>query len=195
MERLGVAAIGMFNRRSLHIRASQLNADLSFFNLERDVKQPQGRTLSQADLLLGSFFFVHESKSAHKGDTGGQEHDVDSAFEFLHNTFGEFLTAEFIFRKILAETQSIYKLRQDEELKAVLNDRLKDPNGLPQSWFASLMYTPLYSRPVILDMMREWAKHRLKSAKEASRILLQISILLFLIKSNDYSQVIISHPS
>jgi len=166
MERLGVAAIGMFNRRSLHIRASQLNTDLSFFDLTRDFQQSQGRTLSQADLLLGSFFFVHESKSAHKGETP-QERDVDSAFEFLHNTFGEFLTADFIFRKILAETQSIYNLRQVEELEAVLKARLKDPNGLPEAWFVSLMYTPLYSRPVILDMMREWGKHRIKATKRS----------------------------
>ena len=27
------------------------------------------------------------------------------------------------------------------------------------------MYTPLFSRPVILDMMREWLNHRLGSAK------------------------------
>ena len=33
MERLGVAAIGMFNRRRLHIHKGELDTDLKFFNL------------------------------------------------------------------------------------------------------------------------------------------------------------------
>ena len=37
MERLGVAALGMFNRQTLHIRATQLDKDIEFFKLTRVV--------------------------------------------------------------------------------------------------------------------------------------------------------------
>src|ERR1051325_7829850 len=160
MERLGVASIGMFNRRRLHIRATQLNSDIRFFQLEKTLEASDGRPLSQADLLLGSFFFVHESRSTHKAESM-TDREGDSAFEFLHNTFGEFLTADFIIRKVLAETRILHKLRLDEDLHPTLLRKLEDANALPDAWFACLMYTPLYSRPVILAMMREWLGHRL----------------------------------
>lgn len=164
MERLGAAALGMFNRRSLHIKSSQLSADLSFFQLERQVLETSGRLLSQADLLLGSFFFIQESKSVHK-DEDDQPRNIDAAFEFLHNTFGEFLTADFILRRILAETHKLYKLRNDDELRSLLDQMMVNANGLPKEWFTCLMYTSLFSRPVILAMMREWINHNLNQKK------------------------------
>jgi hypothetical protein len=162
IERLGVAAIGMFNRRSLHIKSTQLNNDLAFFQLEKEGQETGGRRLSQADIVLGSFFFIYQSKSTYKSDVH-QEREIESAFEFLHNTFGEFLTAEFMLRKILAETQSLSKLRKDEDLKVELDRKLNDPNGFSPSWFVSLMNTPLFTRPVVLEMLREWTKHKLLS--------------------------------
>lgn len=163
MERLGVAAIGMFNRRSLYIKKPQLNADLNFFGLERKINGT-GLTQSQANLLLGSFFFVQESKSVNFYE-GSETRDSDTAFEFLHNTFGEFLTADFILRKVLALTYKIYKYRQDEEWKAELEEKLSNPDGLPKDWLVCLMYTPLFSRPIILAMLREWVKHNLRERK------------------------------
>jgi len=56
MQRLGVAALGMYNRRKVHILSPELDDDLSFFKLEREVTAKLGKALSQADLLLGSFF-------------------------------------------------------------------------------------------------------------------------------------------
>jgi len=35
-------------------------------------------------------------------------------------------------------------------------------DGFDRDWFASLVYTPLFTRPVILEMIREWAPHVLK---------------------------------
>ena len=35
MKRLGVAALGMYNRRKVHILAQELNDDLKFFNAGR----------------------------------------------------------------------------------------------------------------------------------------------------------------
>ncbi|MCB0510091.1 MAG: ATP-binding protein, partial [Bacteroidetes bacterium] len=164
MQRLGVAAIGMFNRRTLHITTSQLNIDLFFFNLERVIEDTGGRKLSQADLLLGSFFFVHESQSIHKNDNP-QERGIKSAFEFLHNTFGEFLTADFTFRKVLDQAHSLYQLKINEDFKGVLEHKLTVPDTFPKDFYGCLMYTPLFSRPVILDMMREWLPHLLNQKR------------------------------
>ena len=161
MQRLGAAALGMYNRRKVHILASELNDDLKFFNLERAVEVTSGRPLSQADLLLGSFFFVHKSKEQHTA--GAPEHHEEiAAFEFLHNTFGEFLTADFVLRRALAEVEALKALQENEVLRAQLEQRLSDADGFQREWFASLVYTPLFTRPVVLEMMKEWVGHILK---------------------------------
>ena len=162
MKRLGVAALGMYNRRKVHILAQELNDDLKFFNAGRPEKAASGGVpLSQADLLLGSFFFVHKSKAQHTA--GAPEyHQEASAFEFLHNTFGEFLTADFVLRRAVAEAEQLKALQESEVLRAQLDQRLGDADGFQREWFASLVYTPLFTRPVVLEMMREWISHVLK---------------------------------
>jgi hypothetical protein len=161
MQRLGVAAIGMYNRRKLHILSPELNDDLKFFNLERELVVASGRALTQADLLLGSFFFVHKSKALQKAGVA-EHHEETSAFEFLHNTFGEFLTADFIIRQALAEVVGLRALKENEVLRAQLEQKLGDADGFSRAWFASLVYTPLFTRPVVLEMVREWTGHMLR---------------------------------
>lgn len=162
MRRLGVAAIGMYNRRSLYILSSQLNQDLKFFQLEKKTDNGNDqRALSQAELLLGSFFFVHQSRSLQRGEKAGQLAQT-TAFEFLHNTFGEFLTADFILKIIMDETGTINLLKHTELLQGELAQKIHGVDGLSTKWFATLMYSPLYSRPVVLEMMREWLPHVLE---------------------------------
>jgi len=164
MQRLGVAAVGMYNRRTLHILTQELNDDLKFFNLERKFNITTGRPLSQADLLLGSFFFVHKSKAQHHAGAA-EQHEETSAFEFLHNTFGEFLTADFVLRWAIAEVEAHKAFNENPALHAQLEQRLNSADGLSREWFASLVYTPLFTRPVVLEMMREWVSHILKERK------------------------------
>lgn len=160
MKRLGVAALGMYNRRKLFILSSELNKDIEFFDLKRPVPTSTGRLLTQAELLLGSFFFVHKSKAQVK--TGASEsHQEAAAFEFLHNTFGEFLTAEFIIRQAITEIIPL-KVMKENDLHQEYDNRLDTADGLSRVWFASLVYTPLFTRPVVLEMMREWISHALK---------------------------------
>jgi hypothetical protein len=161
MQRLAVAALGMYNRRKLHILSPESNDDIKFFNLERAVSVSAGRPLTQADLLLGSFFFVHKSKAQLKAGAP-EHHEETAAFEFLHNTFGEFLTADFILRQALAEVAALKALTENEDLRPQLEQRLGAADGLSRAWFASLVYTPLFTRPVVLEMMREWIGHSLK---------------------------------
>ena len=154
LERLGIAAIGMFNRQALHINRDDLNRDIEYFGMAQQRNVTYGQTLTRAELLLGSFFFIHESKSGPGPDRDGLR---PSAFEFLHNTFGEFLTADFILRKVLGETRIIRKLSDDPQLLAMREYHLNDQ----PDWFACLIYTSLHTRPVVCSMMREWLTHKL----------------------------------
>jgi hypothetical protein len=160
LERLGVVAISMFNRRSLLIKSDELELDLRFFECERNREVLEGRALRQSDLLLGSFFFVHESRSAKKARSG-DEAEIESAFQFLHNTFGEFLAARFLVEHVLEQANKVHHLRQSPVLAVELEKKLVDPSGLDRGWIASLIYTPLFSRPVVVEMVREWLPHRL----------------------------------
>lgn len=144
VERLGVAAIGMFNRHAVHILAQDLNADLAYFNRSRTVPDGGGRRLSQAELLVGSFFFIHESR--------GQVEDA-KAYEFLHNTFGEFLAADFLLRQVIRETATVRSLGGDPDRARLSGD-----------WFACLTHAPLHTRPMLLQLLREWARHRITPA-------------------------------
>jgi hypothetical protein len=169
MQRLGAAAVGMYNRRSLHILSDQLSNDLRFFNLERLVALvgEGGRQLSQADLLLGSFFFVHKSRAVKEGEVG--EHQESAAFEFLHNTFGEFLAADFIIRQTIAEIDELIELGSNPVLRIQRERKLGHADGLSRLWFACLVYTALFTRPVVLEMIREWIGHVL-SARGLDRV-------------------------
>jgi hypothetical protein len=161
MQRLGIAALGMYNRRKVHILSPELDDDLSFFKLEREVAAKPGKALSQADLLLGSFFFVHKSKAQHS--SGAEDtHEETAAFEFLHNTFGEFLTADFVLRRAVAQVQALRAADSNEALRSMIDKMMGTADGFERDWFASLVYTPLFTRPVVMEMIREWAPHVLK---------------------------------
>lgn len=165
MQRLGIAALGMYNRRKVHILASELDDDLKFFALEKNLNVPDGyRPLSQADLLLGSFFFIHKSQAQHTV-SAPEAHEEVSAFEFLHNTFGEFLTADFILRRSFAEVEALRAYQDNEALQADLDKRLNEADGFNKEWFSSLVYTPLFTRPVVMQMLREWIAHLLTERK------------------------------
>jgi hypothetical protein len=159
MARLGVAAMSMFNRQAIHILESQLSRDIEYYNLEQDIPNTPRRSLTQADLLLGSFFFIHESKSRSSDDEASKAGE-STAFEFLHNTFGEFLTADFILRRVLAEARAVCEINASEILRPSLGQRLAAMN---EEWFSCLIHTPLDTRPVILQMLREWLGHRIAS--------------------------------
>ena len=87
MSRLGVVAIGMFNRNLLHINTKDLLSDL----LTYKVLNEWDETPKEADNLIRSFFFVHKSITDNENES-----KKDYAYEFLHNTFGEFLAADFM---------------------------------------------------------------------------------------------------
>jgi len=152
MNRLGVAAIGMYNRQEVVISSKQLENDLDIFRAHRNDGSPSAHTLQESDSLLGGFFFIHKSKAK---DIEENSTNVDSAYEFLHNTFGEFLAADFILRNTITEVKDVYIGR--EYGAQSLNNKLENPDGFNSNWFYCLMFVPLYSRPVVIEMLREHA--------------------------------------
>ncbi len=156
LERLGVAAVGMFNRRALHIASGDLNQDIKFFQMEEPAAAGPGKLLTAAEKLLGSFFFVHQSRG---GETGAAQ--PAASFEFLHNTFGEYLTAEFLFRRVTNEVEDVNDDAAADKLgrKNRLGQRLDKATAFPPEWYACLAHTPLHTRPVVLRMFHEWSRH------------------------------------
>lgn len=152
MKRLGVVAIGMFNRKKLYINTKELENDLKVFESGRSGDEMIGKKLKDSESLLGGFFFIHQSTAQ---DISANSDNSDSTFEFLHNTFGEFLTADMILRFAIYEAQAISYLKKTKALETELNKKLHLPDGLCNEWFACLMFTPLFSRPVILEMIQE----------------------------------------
>ena len=99
--RLSITAFSMFNRHSQWVHEADLDADLSvLINEDPTVSNPTGKRaqLTPAQLTVGRFFFIHESRAV--GDVGELR-----TYEFLHSTFGEFLVARLVVR-ILGEMVS-----------------------------------------------------------------------------------------
>jgi hypothetical protein len=92
--RLSAVALAMFNRGGDVITEAELDADLPHLLAPDDLARPgsetRDRALTAGQLLVGRFFFIHESRASR--DTGTPE----KSFEFLHATFGDFLAARLI---------------------------------------------------------------------------------------------------
>ena len=91
--RLSLVAFAMFNRRSQWVSERDLDADLSVLLESPDRRTPGAMRvqLTAAQLAVGRFFFVHESRAT-------QDETRVQAYEFLHATFGEFLVARLVTR-------------------------------------------------------------------------------------------------
>ncbi len=93
--RLSVVAFAMFNRRSQWVPEADLDADLSALMIDKEPDIPgpdrSRNKLTAAQLTVGRFFFVHESRATH-------DNRQLRTYEFLHATFGEFLVAHLVVR-------------------------------------------------------------------------------------------------
>ena len=89
--RLSAVALAMLNRGGDVINAAELDRDIPYLLSPEDLRSRRpdspNRPLTVGELLVGRFFFIHESQA--RRDTGAAER----SFEFLHATFGEFLAA------------------------------------------------------------------------------------------------------
>lgn len=149
MIKISIAALGMYNRKILYIRSDELEKDLQFILQERDLcNDLKNNELSLSDKLLGSFFFIHKSNST---STMNRERVLNVAYEFLHNTFGEFLTANYIvgeLKNVLLWMHTLVQTNRTSQWK------LSGQRG----WVVCMAYAPLFSRPVVVEMIHEWAE-------------------------------------
>ncbi|MEM7392436.1 MAG: ATP-binding protein, partial [Verrucomicrobiota bacterium] len=152
VDRLGVAALGMFLRGAVHIHSTDLGSDLAFYEPPEERGEGGGRKLAPSDLLLGSFFFVHKSKTTL--DENEDRHEA--AFEFLHNTFGEFLAADYLLELTLDQLETIGPEPRRRRRRAGGQYRQR-AIIFDEKWVSSLSFSLLSSRPVIVEMFREWA--------------------------------------
>ncbi|WP_067805598.1 NACHT domain-containing protein [Actinomadura formosensis] len=90
--RLSIVGFAMFNRRGQWVTGTDLDADLlALLAPERAHPGDTGlqAPLSAAQIVVGRFFFVHETRVTRDGQ-------ALHTYEFLHATFGEFLIARLV---------------------------------------------------------------------------------------------------
>lgn len=98
LEQLSIAAVAMFNRDSQVVSEPDLEDDLRALRGRTGPRGTGGgrRRLTEAQLLIGRFFFVHASHSTYRIE--GEQ--PLRAYEFLHATFGEYLVARLATRTV-----------------------------------------------------------------------------------------------
>ncbi|MEV6300551.1 hypothetical protein AB0M02_14185 [Actinoplanes sp. NPDC051861] len=144
--RLSVVAFAMFNRGSQLAGEEEINADLGALLAdprdERRVERFQ-RHLTPAELIVGRFFFIHESQAV-----------LDTTrvrtYEFLHATFGEYLIARLIMRVVM----DIHRAWTQEADSLLVRAVRQQPRG-DDLLFALLSWAPLTDRHQILVFLSE----------------------------------------
>jgi hypothetical protein len=140
LDRLAVAALGMFNRARQDISEEALGKDLEALEprlMERSRPTEAGRR------IIGEFFFVHapEARTLTRGQAhGGQP---ERAYEFLHATFGEYLVARRVMDELVDVAAKAFSGRRGP---AEPDDDLL---------FALLSHQVLAARQSMLDFARE----------------------------------------
>ncbi|WP_435832284.1 NACHT domain-containing protein [Nonomuraea rubra] len=137
--RLSVVAFAMFNRYSQWATEEELAGDLLHLLSEQTTQPDEFETpLNAAELIVGRFFFVHESQAV-------QEDRKRKAYEFLHSTFGEYLVARLT-------THEVEDLVAAAELHTG-HARRNRPND--DFLHALLSHSPLSSRESVLEFLQD----------------------------------------
>ncbi|MET9293283.1 hypothetical protein [Streptomyces sp. NPDC003077] len=87
LQRLSLISFGMLNRRRQWITTDELGQDLTALLGRQDTRRADFQApLGRAEIALGRFFFIQRAQAV-------QEERKFATYEFLHATFGEYLTA------------------------------------------------------------------------------------------------------
>lgn len=163
LHRLAVVALAMFSRRRQSVTAAELDRDLPV--LFREDGDP-GRLVaadgpSAAQRAIGRFFFLHTSEATRRGQPA-------HSYEFLHATFGEFLTAWLTVRA-LRDLAAVHQVVR----RGVTSDRGHLDDGFLH---AALSFSCLAERRPTVDFLTELL-HRIP-ARERAEIRALIPVLL-----------------
>lgn len=165
IEKLGIAALGMFIREKLWITVSELDNDFGMLDAEMTIYEAY-KPLDAGEIFPGSFFFIHDATI--NEDAYYEEHDQekteyndyltnykkDSSFVFLHKTFYEFLVADYILNKF-------YKRIIMHEMGNGKKDKYKDAIfSIDKQLFIALNGSPLCAEPEITTMIIEWCTQK-----------------------------------
>ncbi|UNO38645.1 hypothetical protein [Streptomyces sp. MST-110588] len=161
LQRLSLVAFAMLNRRRQWVSTDELEEDLTAL-LGRSPTRPSGPSgasgssgssgpcgfrapVGQAEVALGRFFFVQRAQSIR----GGQKL---STYEFLHATFGEYLSVRLA-------VQLLTGLLDHRPVLSVGSEPVND-----DLLFALLSFAPLSSRQLL-----RFARARIERLPEAER--------------------------
>lgn len=151
LAQLSLVAFAMFNRGRQWIGVAELDADLSAVAPDTgraDAALGLRATLSTADIVLGRFYFVHESRANRDGLRL-------RTYEFLHATFGEYLVARLVVQEL-------------DDLAAAWNSstRRSRPAVIDDAFLHALLSSmPLTTRGTTVSFARE----RLRALPESRR--------------------------
>ena len=145
LRQLSIVALAMFNRGTKSISQDDLDGDLKVLipgSEEGDQNTGRvARRLSPGQLIIGRFFFVHESRAL-----------VDatkiSVYEFLHATFGEYLVARLVSHTL----HRIVKTSLADEPVLALGPSSDPPDD---DLWTLLSFTPLTDDPQAVGFLRE----------------------------------------
>lgn len=98
LDRLAVAALGMFNRGRQEIGEEELGKDLEA--LEPRLME-RSRPAKAGQRIIGEFFFVHAPEAQTVAGQQGRRAQPRRAYEFLHATFGEYLVARRVMDELV----------------------------------------------------------------------------------------------
>jgi adenylate kinase family enzyme len=139
LDRLAIAALGMFNRGRQDIGEEELSKDLEALR-PRLMAWPRPAEAGQR--IIGEFFFVHAPEARTIAARHGRGEQPHRAYEFLHATFAEYLVA----RRVMDELV-------DVTVKAFSGRRPTEPDD--DTLFALLSHQILASRRSMLDFASE----------------------------------------
>ena len=157
MRKLGIAALGMFVREKLSLEVGELENDLKYMKTKfPDYSARNTTMLTNAEVFLGSFFFIHDPRRKNGPD------EKRAAFEFLHKTFYEFLVADFILQNLLDavdEMDDIRSARKNGETN--YRRELDRPDSFRDAYYAALGGAFLCLEPEIIQIAAEWKERKL----------------------------------
>ena len=154
MKKLGIAALGMFEREKLSLTVDELDHDLEYMEVKNiPYNQLSRKMLKNAEMVFGSFFFIHQSRVENEEET------KDATFEFLHKTFYEFLVADLVLFFLLEAVDSLYyhlNMQNGSKGEAHYRKDLENPDTFSKEYYAALNSVCLYTEPEIIQMIAEW---------------------------------------
>ncbi|WP_017541699.1 NACHT domain-containing protein [Nocardiopsis halophila] len=169
LRRLEVVALAMFTRHRQTISSEELDKDLEALFPDAGLRPEETGlhgALSDADQVLGRFFFVHESRAEARDRTA-------SVYEFLHATFGEYLVARYV----AAVLEGLVEDRR-EERKRSRRRRTSRPLDHGEL-YAITSYAAFTSRAAVVEFLDDLLEQRFREEPGERSEYIDLLLMLF----------------